>query len=139
MNHGVSGNSQRRRYRRKRTCSVEPRLDDQPVHRLGINHLGKTRRIEVARARVHSDLFQIDIRFHSREADVTQPERVQSELAVRMTGIVHIPLLLDHLQKVSVVDNSFKHGPKREAIMSAERRRKANDWDSMRDERRCEF
>lgn len=53
-----------------------PRLDDQPVHRLGINHLGKTRRIEVARARIDGDLLQIDIRFHSREADVTQPRLV---------------------------------------------------------------
>ena len=56
-----------------------------------------------------------------------------SRSAPRCQVLIHVPLLLDHLQKVSVVHYLLEHGAERESIVPTEGRRETEDWYTMLD------
>jgi hypothetical protein len=112
------------------TSPVEPRLHDEFVDDGGVDDVCKARRVEFTRFRIHGDLCQLDICADGCEPDVTEPENNARNFSIcllpknRARGA---PFFLDHLKKISVVDDSFENRAKSQSIMSTEGRREPNE------------
>ena len=102
------------------TCPVEPRADNQLVHRICVHNLSQTGRIEISRARVDSNVAEVDVRPNCRETDLAEPVAVAHERTPSKDDKFCIPLFFDHFQKVSVIYYLFKYRGQGKPVMTTE-------------------
>jgi hypothetical protein len=105
-------------------------LNDKLVDCFRVDDMREACRAEVSAVGADGYVPQIDVGFHSCEADVTEPLPTRSTHYGTSRKYLNSPLLFDHVQEVTVIHYPFKYRPKRESVVPAERRGKPKNRDS---------
>lgn len=101
--------------------------------------MSKARRIEIACPGIDSHVLQIKVRAYRGESDVTKPSLYDHESKTTSRRCFRLPLLLNHLQEITMIDYAFKDGSKSKAVMPTESRGKTNNRYFAREGRRIDI
>ena len=111
------------------TCTMQPCLNDYIIEGDSVYNLSKTTRVKISIVPTRRDLLQTNFGMNRCKTDIAKPvqkfrfpKNVSNSMGARL-----LPLFLDHFQKIAMIHNTLKDGPKGKAIMPTESCREPYD------------